>query len=445
MENAAAYIPEDRRRSLAGNVALPEQTTGAALFADISGFTPLTDALVREFGARRGAEQLTRHLNAVYSALIAQVHAYGGSVIGFSGDGIVCWFSAEAAQATLRATASALAMQQAMQPFYTLQLSATTTVNLAIKTAVAAGPTRRMIVGDPNIQLIDVLAGATVDRMAASEQMAQKHEVLLDAQTIALVADQLTLRAWRIHAASGYRVGVVESLRAPVPPLAQTVIQAEPSPAQVRPWVLPAIYTRVQNDQGRFLAELRPATALFLKFSGLDFEADTGAAEKLNAFITWVQRVINRYEGTLIQLTTGDKGSYLYAAFGAPVAHDDDSCRAVAAALELRTQPPALNFVTSLQTGLSQGMMRVGAYGSPLRLTYGVLGEETAIAARLMTHATPGQILVTQVVAEAVTEDFQVTELGLVQLKGRTEPQLLFVVNGRKAGERLKSMLKVVG
>ena len=107
MENAAAYIPEDRRRSLAGNVALPEQTTGAALFADISGFTPLTDALVREFGARRGAEQLTRHLNAVYSALIAQVHAYGGSVIGFSGDAIACWFTGEAAEATLRATASA--------------------------------------------------------------------------------------------------------------------------------------------------------------------------------------------------------------------------------------------------------------------------------------------------------------------------------------------------
>ena len=52
-----------------------------------------------------------------------------------------------------------------------------------------------------------------------------------------------------------------------------------------------------------------------------------------------------RYEGTLIQLTIGDKGSYLYAAFGAPLAHEDDTARAAAAALELRAPPGALGFV----------------------------------------------------------------------------------------------------
>ncbi len=37
----SGYIPIDRRQALANGTGLPEQTTGAALLADIAGFTPL--------------------------------------------------------------------------------------------------------------------------------------------------------------------------------------------------------------------------------------------------------------------------------------------------------------------------------------------------------------------------------------------------------------------
>ena len=45
----------------------PPRRAGAALFADISGFTPLTEALARELGPQRGAEELTRQLDLIYS------------------------------------------------------------------------------------------------------------------------------------------------------------------------------------------------------------------------------------------------------------------------------------------------------------------------------------------------------------------------------------------
>nr|MBA3533494.1 hypothetical protein [Ardenticatenales bacterium] len=62
------YIPVDRRHALARGETLPEQSSGAVLFADISGFTPLTEAMAQELGARRGAEELPRQLNLVYDA-----------------------------------------------------------------------------------------------------------------------------------------------------------------------------------------------------------------------------------------------------------------------------------------------------------------------------------------------------------------------------------------
>jgi adenylate cyclase len=47
LQSLLVYIPMDRRQALAQGQTLPDRTSGAALFADISGFTPLTEALLR--------------------------------------------------------------------------------------------------------------------------------------------------------------------------------------------------------------------------------------------------------------------------------------------------------------------------------------------------------------------------------------------------------------
>jgi adenylate cyclase len=441
MDTASAYLPWDRRLALAHRLELPTAAHGAALFVDISGFTPLTNLLVHRYGPRRGVDELTRRLNAVYTALIAEVERYGGSVIGFSGDGITCWYAAESpllalntqdastVGATGRACASAFAIHAAMISFQTQEVGGGHAIALAVKTAIAAGLTHRFCVGDPAIQLIDVLAGATVDRMAAAEKMAQKGELLLDAATAQQLADTITIADWRTDD-NGARFAVVAELRQPVAPVEPGVSPESLSASEVRRWVLPSIYRRLQDEQSRFLAELRPATALFLRFTGIDYDQDLEAGARLNAYIAWVQQVVNRYEGALIQLTTGDKGSYLYAAFGAPIAHDDDNERALAAALELRTPPANLSFITTTQIGISQGTMRTGAYGSPTRRTYGVLSEETILAARLMSQAQPGQILVSVAVAAAVNERFDMLDAGLLKLKGWEEPQAAYAVWG---------------
>src|SRR5919206_2760595 len=98
MESLSAYIPTDRRYALARGVDLPDHPTGAALFADISGFTALTEALVQALGPQRGAEELTGWLNKIYDALVAQIESYRGSVISFSGDAMTCWFDDQVAE-----------------------------------------------------------------------------------------------------------------------------------------------------------------------------------------------------------------------------------------------------------------------------------------------------------------------------------------------------------
>lgn len=429
MERPSAYIPMDRRQAMLSGKSLPETVHGSALFTDISGFTPLTETLLNELGPQRGAEELSRFLNEVYDALIAPLHQYGGSVISFSGDAITCWFEGDNG---LRATACAFAMQQLMQQFAALETPAGGVVSLAVKTAVASGSAKRFLVGNPDIQVIDALAGSLLDTLANAEKCADKGDIVLSMPTLRNLGDAVTVRTWQIRS-DGSRFGIVDTLHVDVPTQPWPDIPLKTLPReQVREWLLPAVYERLASGRGEFLAELRPATALFLRFAGIDYDRDPAARNKLDGLLRHVQNILARYESNVLQLTIGDKGSYLYAAFGAPLAHEDNAIRAVSAALELRELSLKLDYLTDLEIGISQGRMRTGAYGGAMRRTYGVLGDEVNLAARLMQKAQPGHILVSAAVQADTADLFEWERLPDTAVKGKQQITTIYNLKGRQ-------------
>ena len=431
METLAAYLPMDRLQALARGAALPDRVIGSALVADISGFTPLTEALTRELGPQRGAEEVTRQLNLIYTALSEVVHRLGGSIMDFSGDAITCWFNGDDG---FQGAACALAMQQVMRSFTAIALPSGQTLPLAMKVGVAAGTARRFVLGDPAIQLMDVLAGALLDDLAAAEHHAQKGEVVLTEATALALGAAASVPEWREDAALGCRFAVLQQLSSEAKPHPwPTVPAAGLTDLQLRPWLLPAVYDRLRHGQGDFLAELRPAVPLFMSFSGIDYDHDEEAETKLNSLLQQVQRTLAQYEAVVLQLTIGDKGSYFYAVFGAPIAHEDDAVRAATAALELRASATQMKFVQNIQIGISQGRMWTGAYGGSERRAYGVLGDEVNLAARLMQAAQPGQILVSQVARQATGDRLAWQELPAIRVKGKADPVNVFSLSAARA------------
>jgi predicted ATPase/class 3 adenylate cyclase len=427
------YLPMDRRHALAQGRDLPTVCAGAALFADISGFTPLTEALAKDLGRKRGAEELTRYLNLIYNGLIDQVHGYRGSVIGFAGDAITCWFDDAAPDAIARAVACALRMQQVMAQRGVVTTPSGQRIELAIKVAVSAGGARRFVVGDPALMQIDVLAGDTLSRLAAAEHLAERGEVVVTPDVARALPNDLSISAWRDDPVDGNRVAVVAILRREVPQQPWPDLAAGAlSDDVIRPWLLQGIYERERSSTDAFLAELRPAVALFIRFEGIDYDHDAHARDKLDAFIRIAQSAARRQEGALLQLTIGDKGSYCYIAFGAPIAHDDDAVRAVAAALDIRAQLAQIDFVRSAQFGISSGTMRVGPYGGTSHRTFGVLGDDVNLAARLMSRAEAGQIFISQRIADAVANRFELREVGALHMKGKRAPVMVSAVAGLK-------------
>ncbi len=428
VDSLASYLPQDRRGALATGASLADRVQGAALFADISGFTPATEALVQTLDARRGAEALTRHLDDVYEALIDRVERFGGSVLGFAGDAILCWFEEQSGPAILRAAACALAMQEAAGHFAPIVLADDPAIHLTLKVVVTSGACRRFVVGDPSVQLLDVLAGALVDRMAAGEGLLHGGEVLVDERTAQALGGAVRLGEWRDDRGTGERFALVEALLvtpAETPRPEPCCLTAE----DLRPWLLPAVYEREREGLGAFLTELRPAVVLFMHFRGIDYESE-GAEAQLDRFVRGVQQVLVRHEGTFLALTIGDKGSYLSAAFGAPVAHEDDDRRAVAAALELRRLAGEQGGFEPVEIGISRGPVRAGAYGAASRRTYSVIGDDVNLAARLMGLAAPGETLISGRVHGSIRSDFTFEPRPPIAVKGKAEPLAVFAVTG---------------
>ncbi len=68
IQQLLAYLAPDRAVAVLGGMIPPPVAPGAVLFSDISGFTPLTEAVIARYGPRRGGEEFTDRLNEVYDA-----------------------------------------------------------------------------------------------------------------------------------------------------------------------------------------------------------------------------------------------------------------------------------------------------------------------------------------------------------------------------------------
>src|SRR5580765_1122888 len=132
---------------------------------------------------------------------------------------------------------------------------------------------------------------------------------------------------------------------------------------------------------------------------------------RVTQFFDRVSRSIERYGGTVEKFA----GDAVMAAFGVPQAHEDDSERAVRAALEILEGVDQLELEARI--GIEAGEVVTGAGDSTF-----ATGEAVNIAARLQQLAEPGQILLGPSAHRLTLGRNEVDDVGAVQVRGRDEP-----------------------
>jgi len=457
-----AYLPQDRRRALVRGEALPLRCHGTALFADVSGFTTLTEALALDSGPRRGADELARRINAVHERLIDAVERGQGSVVAFAGDGLVCWFdeagAGPAAQRALPAAQRALhcagAMQAAMRAFS----------GLAVKVGLATGEAMRLIVGDARLQQLDLLAGAPAARAVRGQSLAGAGEVLVDVPTLQALGrvpeapPRLGPRGETFHAVDALAEALHDRPNGAAPEAhadgqtgartdGQTGARTGTSPPEpepdleaLRPWLLPFVLERELAGGGLFATDLRPATAVFVHaaIGTAPLQADGQApgdaaapaeAAALARLVERVQHGLHQHGGVLLEAAVDAAGCCLYGNFGAAQVHEDDARRALHAALQLVRELAADG--QAVRIGLSSGTLCVGGYGGATRRSFGAIGDEVNTAARLMGLARPGEVLLSgRARYYAADDDIGLEARPPIAMRGKAEPLPVFAVLG---------------
>jgi len=422
----AAYIPRDRVEHILHGAPLTDD--GVALIADISGFTPLTEALTHGLSPDRGAEELTRALEGVFTPLIAQIHAFGGSVIKFGGDALIVWYPrpprARRRAVVRRAITSAWRMQNAIRRHGQISTPIGTVI-LRMKVGLTCGPVKRFRLGDAELGFEDVLAGATLDRMAEAEHHAEPGDIVTDAATLNLLPPGvIAVKAWRGEfAALGALARPARS--APWPSLRLSAADEEALLPKLTPYVPAEIYRALAAGRTR-VAELKPVVSLFVQFHGLDYDADPAVRDKLQTYFTTAQRIAHRYGGRLNRLLTGDKGSLLHIIFGAPRTVEEQESRAIRCALDLQAECGGLPFIIMQRIGVTEGRVFAGPVGSPHRYDYTTMGDSINLSARLMQNAADNQILMDAAVRRPLSDEFEIANLGHIRVKGKSEPIAVF-------------------
>jgi class 3 adenylate cyclase/tetratricopeptide (TPR) repeat protein len=173
--------------------------------------------------------------------------------------------------------------------------------------------------------------------------------------------------------------------------------------------------------------ERRWVTALVARLSGfaaLEHELDPEDVHLLaHRCAEGLSDEIRRLGGTVTSFT----GETLLAVFGAPVAHEDDSERAVRAGLALREREllPSDDPLASrleIRIGINTGEAMAGILGPAERRDYTVLGSTVSAAAALVSRALPRSVLVGEETYRATRERVRYRERPLILEPGREQP-----------------------
>ena len=443
---------------------------GSVLFADLSGFTALSEKF-SSLG-KQGAEEVSAIINSLFGALVEEIHRYcgdvqGGGLLKFGGDAITAFFDAAALGERHAALAccAALAMQRRMAAFAALETRAGT-FHLRLRIGVHSGRVFAAQVGTvEHVEL--VITGRNINRVALAQEIAEPGEVVISNATRALLR-----QPGAEERQAGFHLLRDLPMITPPPPVSHwgwehggyamdELIALADRIEALRPYLprgLPRRFLAPSEGEAE-AGEFRPVTVLFANFfpfstllDNLDEDCDT-AARVLNAYYRRAQEVVHRYGGIVNKVDMCTYGDKLMALFGAPVAHEDDPERAVRAALDMRaaladanaeiailldatndqrrtTNDQDMSFVVrrssfvglTQRIGINTGVVFAGQVGTTRRREYSVMGQPVNLAARLMAAAEEGTISLSPATRRSVERHIAVRELPPIRLKGVAEP-----------------------
>ncbi|EDY18078.1 adenylyl cyclase class-3/4/guanylyl cyclase [Chthoniobacter flavus Ellin428] len=420
LEHLATYMPHRVLRTLAASGAETltprvDHFPAAILFADISGFTDLSERLSQKGAA--GTEELSSIINACFESMLGPIHSSGGDVLMMAGDALVVAWEGVAdgslEEPLLKAVQCAREIQQG-------STEAPQGVTLHVRIGIGAGNATAYYVGGIDGRWEMMPVGSPFRQMGLAQSQATPGDVVLAAE------------AWEIirAVAQGEKVGEgcvrVTSANSPRGMRSE---ESRELTGMARPLVegfLPKPVRFLLHDAGEhWLADTRPVTSLFVHLRAYD---DDATLEHMQELVAAVMKASERFEGTISGTNVDEKGLKFMISFGLPpTSHEDDPFRATQAATAIRSALQAID--PEAGYGIATGRVFCGVVGNETRREYAVIGRTVNLAARL-AHQSRGNILCDEATFQATAARLQFTAEAPLRLKGIPKPIPVYIPSG---------------
>lgn len=436
-----------------------EMLEGAFVFADVTGFTALTEMFSRQ-GYGQGQETISYIMNRFFAHVLDPLVASGGDLLIFAGDAVLAYFPhQEDGEDVLQATRAALRMQRAIHPFIRFETELGP-ASLTMSVGVERGAVYAGIVGTPERMELLISGPATEEAMIA-ESRAEPKQVALGPQAAAIARPHFTLDGQIVvddlgEALGAYEISLPTRKRGSavffsldIAELLEALQQSLRRVERLALFLPEDILARLVNmgQQRHLPPELRPVAVQFINLIGLERLAVEQGPEIATAvfqrYFVRAQQIVTRHEGVISQIDAYHPGFFFLNTFGAPRAHEGTRLYAVSAALQLGRLVEQINREFELDPplqqrgGITYGLIFTGEVGAVYRRESVVVGSSVNRAARLMSQAEPGQIILDADIWAEVQTAFVGEQLPAVQLKGIEGKVTIIEVQQMRLGARL--------
>ncbi|MEE6488995.1 hypothetical protein FKM82_015458, partial [Ascaphus truei] len=425
---------------------------GVLLFADVSGFTALTEKFSISGKKECGADMLTRTLNKYIGDIVHYVLVAGGDILNFAGDALLALWKVERYQLSEVIT---LVVQCSMEIQEKCGVRETEVgVDLRVKIAIAAGRISQIVVGSREQEYF-VVIGRAVDEVRLAERLAEPSSIILSPNAWEL-CDRNTIATEKIPNERAVRLRFIKKKtdfdleeyiehygkhlqhEPEAHETCRKVSHLSPNPnleKTLRKYVMDTVLEKVDDDQPlEYLSEMRSVTILFLN---LQFEESVLIEEQCQAMqdtSKGIARLIRSGQGRINKIYMFDKGCTFLCVFGLPGDKMEDEC-----AVTLRSAfkihllcSERIETVRITSIGVTSGPVFCGVVGHPLRHEYTVIGRKVNLAARMMMHY-PGLVSCDQeTFCDSKLPAYFFDELPPQEMKGFKSPGTIYQYLGSK-------------
>lgn len=394
------------------------------MFVDLSGFTQLTNTLLQQ--GNSGAEQLSNILNSIFAPMVQEVYQRGGFIPYFAGDAFTAIFE----EKENIETAILLETAQTVQAFFQKNDSTFGNFRIGIKIGLSYGNVEWGIVGDDFKSWY--FRGVAIDQSAESHKYASQEDIVIDH----LLKEKLP-NDYILKPALNPRFFILEAWSKDFDTAA--ISKSDFYDKKTLANDTAKIFLPEAVLQYNQIGEFREVIAIFISFKGIDTH------ELLNTFVSIVLHHINSFSGYFKEVDFGDKGGVLCAFFGAPVTFENNIERALEFILSVKDDLKPLQKESNLQfrAGITSGTAFTGLVGGAERSQYAAVGNTVNLAARLMTFANWGEVLVDKEIQKS--RYFEFKDKGDIHYKGFKGNISTYLLDGRDLQDSPTFEGKMVG